>query len=171
MKALLLSILLGLGIAVAAQQPTDLGVASGTILYFDITTATGCPAGWTEHTAARGAYLVALTNGGTKDTLVGSALTDLENRNHTHSLSAHTHTLSAHTHSITGVTGQNDTGNGVTIATANVSVSAGFSATHNVSGTSSGPSADTAGPSTANTSNQSGTGLVPYIEYLVCEKS
>jgi hypothetical protein len=64
-----------------------------------------CPAGWTEHTAARGRYVVAAISGGTVGGTVGTVLTNLQNREV--GLHTHTATLGAtifdpgHSHGIT----------------------------------------------------------------------
>jgi hypothetical protein len=60
------------------------GVPAGAILFF---AAASCPTGWSEYTAARGRFIVALNTGGTVAAAVGTALSDLENR----SVGAHTH--------------------------------------------------------------------------------
>lgn len=45
-----------------------------------------CPSGFIEYTVARGRAIVGLPSGGTAAGTVGSAMTDLENRSHTHSI-------------------------------------------------------------------------------------
>ena len=55
---------------------------SGIIVF----TAGACPATWTEYTAARGYAVVGLVNGGTAAGTVGTALTNLQNKTHTHSV-------------------------------------------------------------------------------------
>jgi len=42
------------------------------------------PDGWSEYTSARGRMIVGLPNGGTDEGTVGAALTDLEDRTHSH---------------------------------------------------------------------------------------
>jgi hypothetical protein len=74
-------------------------VPSGTIAYFN---KTSCPVGWTEFTSARGAYILGRVASGTLNTLVGSALTDQENRAtgiHGHTASSSTPTSSTPTSS------------------------------------------------------------------------
>ena len=55
---------------------------SGIIVF----TAGACPATWTEYTAARGYAVVGLVNSGTAAGTVGTALTNLQNKTHTHSV-------------------------------------------------------------------------------------
>lgn len=83
------------------------------IAYFN---ASACPTGWAEFTDARGRYIVGLTSSGTLDTGVGTALTNQENRDHTHSVPG----LSVPGLSIPGL-----------------SISSGGGHTHTYSGTSS----------------------------------
>lgn len=71
----------------ASWQPGG-GVVQGMVISVD---AASCPDGWQELTAARGRYLVARPAGGTTGGLVGTPLTNLENR----PIGAHTHTLPA----------------------------------------------------------------------------
>lgn len=152
---------------VRAQQPYSTDVPTNGIAFFDRTTATGCPAGWAELTTARGFYLTGLTNGGTKATTVGPALTDQENRTHTHGES-HTHTM-AHTHTWSFQTaGPNATVAKQSASDVNVA-SAGH--THLYSGTTGASSqASTGAESAANTGTNSVT-LAPYLQYLLCKKS
>ncbi|KKU95054.1 MAG: LPXTG-motif cell wall anchor domain protein, partial [Candidatus Gottesmanbacteria bacterium GW2011_GWA1_48_13] len=58
------------------------GETSGQISAF----ATACPSGWTEYTAARGRTVVGTPASGTIAGTVGTALTDLEDRTHSHSV-------------------------------------------------------------------------------------
>lgn len=165
------TLLLGLAFVAVlrAQQPVTAGLPADLIGYYDRTTATGCPAGLAELTGARGAALVGLVSGGTKGSLVGSALTDLENRHHTHTI-AHTHSLSAHTHTFSGTTGGpsttvnvNDAGEG---HDANTSVH-----THTFSSTTGAPSSDVTGASSAANSGNESTVITPFIQLLFCKKS
>lgn len=165
-------LVLALFVGLRAQQPYSAGVPIDMLSYFNRTTATGCPTGQSELTAARGAMLVGLTNGGTKGTLVGTALTDQEARTHTHSMSAHTHSMQAHTHTHTGNTGAPSATTAVANDTPGGDDPGSSSHVHNVASTASGaPStANTAGPSTANTGTDSAS-AIPYIQLLLCKKN
>jgi len=61
-------------------------VPSGTLI---LTTST-CPSGFTEYTAARGYYLVGVPSGGSVGGTVGSAMGDLSNANHNHTVTTAT---------------------------------------------------------------------------------
>ena len=139
--------------AEAAYTP----VPTGAILYFDKSTATGCPNGWTEFTSARGAYIVGLTNGGTKNTLVGSALSNQENRpagNHNHNATVND-TASKVTWPPTGSDNPFNSGsNGITTY-----VNTGITVT-----------IQNGGGGTAGQAGVTGTNA-PYIQLLVCQKS
>lgn len=74
-------------------------VPQGAVLSFNLP---ACPSGWTEVTDAQGRAIVGLPPGGTLTGTVGSAITDLEDRSHTHDVNpavtnssnagGHTHT-------------------------------------------------------------------------------
>jgi hypothetical protein len=73
---------------------TDAYLQPGAFAFFDLPQ---CPAGWSEYTLARGRYIVGKNQSGTPGSLVGTALTDLENRPvgiHNHSIHdpGHSHT-------------------------------------------------------------------------------
>ena len=53
------------------------GVPSGAVMFFNLAS---CPSGWTALSAAQGRYLVGLNPGNGLGTVVGQALTNLENR-------------------------------------------------------------------------------------------
>ena len=85
-------------------------VPRGAIMLF----VAACPFGWSEYTTARGRYVVGTPSGGTDEGIVGTVLSDLENRpagQHTHiftgaALGTHTHTftgdaLATHGHAVT----------------------------------------------------------------------
>lgn len=75
-------------------------VPTGSVMYFDLDQ---CPTGWSPFDAARGRAIVGTPASGTRGGTVGNALTDLENRVHTHDVNpaavtslgggAHTHTI------------------------------------------------------------------------------
>lgn len=59
-------------------------VPAGTIAFF----ATAiCPAGWTAYQPLEGRYVVGVTQGGSTEEAMGIALSDLEDREHIHSIS------------------------------------------------------------------------------------
>ncbi len=59
-------------------------VPTGAVVFMD----GACASGYSEFTTARGRYIVGMPNGGTLDGTVGSALTNLQNPTHTHSVPA-----------------------------------------------------------------------------------
>jgi len=63
------------------------GATAGIIALFD----GPCPSGWTEYTAAQGRVIVGVPAGGTVGATVGTALTDREDRTHTHTTPEHKH--------------------------------------------------------------------------------
>jgi hypothetical protein len=71
------------------------GIPSGAVAYFVGTVA---PSGWTEYVTARGRMIVGLPSGGTSEGTVGTALTNLQDKTHTHAGPSHTHTGPSHTH-------------------------------------------------------------------------
>ena len=100
----------GSGIANGSQDPTTFeatallaqptGIPSGAVMMFDLQQ---CPVGWTELVAARGRAVVGLPLGGSGAGTVGTALGDLENRQHTHMVdpeSVPTATAGDHSHSV-----------------------------------------------------------------------
>jgi len=132
---------------------TAVGIPAGQVSFFDLSS---CPTGWTEATAARGRYLVALPAGGTLDGIAGVTLSDLENRpvgRHTHDI-----TDSGHSH-------------GIRITNANGGV-AGDSVYQANTGTADQPgfiSSKTTGITITATGTTAGTNA-PYIQYLACKK-
>lgn len=151
--------------ALTAQQPFS-RIPSSAIAFYDKTTATGCPLGWSEVTGARGYYLTGLVSGGTRGSAVGTALTNLENRTHTHDIS-HTHDIT-HTHTYSGATD-----GGAAASTKDFGGNAGAVTghTHTGSGTTSGASTVTSGGASTSTSGTASTTIVPYLHYLVCKKA
>ncbi len=80
------------------------GVPSRLIAFWTFSTP---PAGWVEYAAARGRFIVGVPSGGTIAGTVGTALTNLQDKTHTHTGPSHTHTGPSHTH-----TGPNHTHTG-----------------------------------------------------------
>ncbi len=66
------------------------GTPAGTVVFYN---GAACPTGWTEYTAARGFTIVGLPASGTLNGTVGTALTNLLDRTHTHTGPSHTHSL------------------------------------------------------------------------------
>lgn len=168
LTAFVIGLLLSAGLY--SQQVLELGVAPGTILYFDLASGS-CPTGWTEYTNGRGAYITGLVASGTKATLVGTTrLTDQENRTHTHTI-AHTHSLS-HTHTISssGNTISTVIG-GQPAETTSGATSVSDNHTHTFSVTSSDSSVANTGSETVANSSTNSTVIAPYIQYLLCQKS
>ncbi len=71
------------------------GVPSRLIAFWTFSTP---PAGWVEYAAARGRFIVGVPSGGTIAGTVGTALTNLQDKTHTHTGPSHTHTGPSHTH-------------------------------------------------------------------------
>ncbi len=69
---------------------TDVRIPSGLIMF---KSSGSCPSGWTEYTNARGRAIVGLVSGGTIEGTVGTALTDLQDKTHSHTGPSHTHTF------------------------------------------------------------------------------
>lgn len=163
-------------------------------MYFDLAS---CPTGWTELTAGRGRFLVGLPSGGTLAGTVGTALTNLEDRTHTHSFTPagsnsapaftgtggttgsggvdHTHAGPSHTHTISGADGGNYwmTGQGVwttnASGTGNTSGASAYSHTHSFT-----PAGSVAAPTFSGSGGTTGaaatSNTAPYIQYLLCKK-
>jgi len=75
-------------------------VPQGAVMSFNLAS---CPSGWTEVTAAQGKAIVGLPSGGTLTGTVGTGLSDLENRTHTHDVNPankSTTITNSHTHSV-----------------------------------------------------------------------
>jgi hypothetical protein len=75
-------------------------VPSGAVMYFNLPS---CPSGWTEVTDAQGRAIVGLPSGGTLSGTVGTGLTNLEDRSHSHSVNLgipSTSSAGGHLHSV-----------------------------------------------------------------------
>jgi hypothetical protein len=76
-----------------------------------ILSLTTCPAGYTEDTSG-GWFLASRPSGGTIGGTVGTALTNLENRDHTHTGPSHQHTGPSHSHAAGTLAGPSHTHTG-----------------------------------------------------------
>lgn len=139
-------------VGLRAQQPFDTRVPTDLIAYRNATT---CWTAWTELTAARGAVLVGLVSGGTKGVMVGTALTDQENRNHTHTLNAHLHSWSDTPSGPSATTTMSDTPEGNNIS----------DSVHTHPAES-----DNTDTNSVNTGTQSAM-VTPYLQLLICRKT
>jgi hypothetical protein len=130
-----------------------------------------CPDGWAEFTPAQGRALVGTGSLGTVGAQVGAALSDQENRPHTHATPTHMHTFSAifttQKATVTDELAASSTGytGGYFGEDASGTMSRGGQHTHaaSVSGFTGGSGALRS--STAFTSD-----VMPYIQLLACEK-
>jgi len=132
--------------------------------------ATSCPTGWTEYTNARGRFVTGTPSGGTIGGTVGtSALTNLENRTHTHSAGYTTLTtnqIPAHQHW------------GPTIAAGTTWLAPYYGVVYAYSNGANyyaNPTTDfgggTGGAHTHTTSSTSGGDFIPYIQLVYCQKN
>jgi hypothetical protein len=67
------------------------GIPSKLVAFFN-DVAANIPSGWSELTAARGRVIVGMPASGTLAGTVGTALTNLQDKTHTHTSAAHEHT-------------------------------------------------------------------------------
>ncbi len=123
-------------------------VPINSIMY---TTDASPPSAFTEYTAAQGRTIVGVPSGGTIGGTVGTALTNLQNPTHTHTLS----TTPSHTHDINA-----DNGGGA--GNARLAGSNGGGTNY----TATTLSAGSASPSTSAANH-----ITPYIQLLVIQKS
>lgn len=91
---------------VMAHSP--IGVPSGSVFY---TIKNSVPAGYTEYTAARGRYIVALVAGGTNLGTVGTALSNVQNR----AVGQHSHGITDPQH-YHGILYREENGGGVAVS-------------------------------------------------------
>jgi hypothetical protein len=73
-----------LGSDATGQNTTDDGIPSGIVAFF---AGSSCPAGWTRPDYAKGRMVVAVVDGATVGTTVGTPLGDREDRTHQHDYS------------------------------------------------------------------------------------
>jgi hypothetical protein len=117
------------------------------------TSAGAAPSGYSEVTGARGRVIVGLPSGGTNAGTVGTALTNLQDKTHTHTYS----TVIAHTHTQIGFT----SGTG---AEAIVNVDASASGYQNANETAS------TGSASGTTSTAALSDIFAYIQYMTIKK-
>lgn len=87
------------GMPAGFADGVDDDAPAGAVMFFDLPS---CPAGWSELTGARGRVVVGLVSGGALSGTVGTALTNLEDRTHTHDVDpVSTNTVFAGSHSHT----------------------------------------------------------------------
>jgi hypothetical protein len=60
-------------------------IPAGGVVFFQ---SNVCPAGWSEYVPARGRYVLGVPTGGTLGATYGTPLANLEERNHSHSVSS-----------------------------------------------------------------------------------
>jgi len=145
------------------------GAPIGSINFFEGTT---CPSGWEEVVEARGRYIVGMNSGGTLKAVVGTALSNQENRivgRHSHSssglgfsgaaVSAHSHGVYRHAAGQSGGAQTRGAGSedGGTLVSDNWATK--IAGAHTPTGSITG--------STANSGSITGTNA-PYIQLLVC---
>jgi len=140
-------------------------VPAGAVMFFD---DTSCPTGWSELTAARGRAVVGLPSGGTLAGTIGTALTNVENRAHSHSVNpSAVNTSSDGSHSHT--TGEPTQKGAVALTAGSIFIDYGeANHLHSVS-TASNHNHSVNIPLTNSTNAQTGD-VIPYIQLLTCKK-
>ena len=95
----------------AADNAGAGGLPSGSVMFFNLVS---CPVGWSEVVVAKGRAIVGVPNGGTLAGTVGTSLSDMEDRTHTHDVnpsSTGTTSSGSHNHAANPPpTGTNSTG-------------------------------------------------------------
>lgn len=168
----LLAVLL-VGPLVTPASATLIRVPTGNINYFN---ATSCPSGWTEYTATQGTYITGLLSGGTLHTLVGTALTNQENRSAAVTVStAHTHgtpVADVVTGGAAAVLGESTGGEFTYIRGADGTARQPGSASNSVApGSYFGIAGQTTSAASSATSSGESVVSAPYAQLLVCQKS
>lgn len=160
----------GTGVLTWSPAPTPEGLWAGSVVFSTVS----CPTGWTVSTTAAGRYLVGMPSGGTVSGTVGTALTNLEARDHVHAGPSHQHTGPNHSHvagawTTSGATGTITQGWGDGSGATITLPTQGH--THTVGPFSTGDSGTglTGAAGTANTGGASAT-IAPYIQFIVCVK-
>ncbi len=148
-------------------------VPSGTVAFFDLA---NCPTGWSELTEARGRTIVGLVgSAGTLKGQVGTALTDREDRTHSHSVpAATTGSDGAHNHRWYDNGTFSSSGSALPLGPAAVAAGGGFTFP-NIS-TDSGPyytdneAAHTHSITARTSGNANTSDVMPYVQLLVCRR-
>jgi hypothetical protein len=128
-------------------------IPSGALMYFNLTS---CPNGWSEFTESRGRYVVSRPVSGSTGTVVGTALTQAENR----PVGQHSHTITdpGHQHdAFANTNGEYDSGG-----------SDAFYGVQNVND-SMRTLENTTGITINNSGSVAGTNA-PYIQLIFCRK-
>lgn len=137
------------------------GVPSGMIAF----SASTCPTGWSEYTSARGRVIVGLPSGGTSEGTVGTALTNLQNKTHTHTGPSHSHLIQGNL----WTTSTNSPVLGSILSGIDQPDSDGnFNTLSYTTGLSSAP---TATSGTGATGTASTSDVISYIQLYTCVKS
>lgn len=158
-------------------------VPTGAVMLFNLST---CPAGWSEVTDARGRALVGMNgSAGTLGGTLGTPLSDLENRSHTHSTDVGSTTTSSggsHNHqwlrdgaATYGPTGANVTVGGVPLQAFTsgtplhmTNLRQSGSADYHTS--SAGAHTHTVNPPATTSTGATTSQVMPYIQYLACQR-
>jgi hypothetical protein len=99
---------LALGKRATAETPVEDGVPKGTVAFFSFDgTGGNCPAGWVAATQVQGRMVVGVTEPDQVGVLVGTPLTDQEDRTHIHPFEGTVHLPSKN---IAGADGGNHNG-------------------------------------------------------------
>lgn len=146
-----------------------------------------CPAGWTEVSAAQGRAIVGLPSGGTLAGTVGTALTNLQDKTHTHTYTDvvnHTHTVNVtdpgHNHTQNSFAPRIvNSGTAGTVGVQGASTASNASASNsattatNISSTT-GVTAATVNPgggvATGTTATKATSDVISYIQFRICQK-
>ena len=122
-------------------------------------TASTCPTGWTEYTAARGFALVGLPSGGTAAGTVGTALTNLQDKTHSHTYTQ----VVNHVHGVSTILRTATTGG----ATTQVTNAQDTSSTADATRKTDNPDG---GVATGTTATKATSDSISYIQLRVCSK-
>ena len=156
-------------------------VPSGTIIFYNGST---CPTGWSEVTAARGRTIVGLTgSAGTLGGTVGTPLVDMGNRSHNHSVnigSFDSGSDGSHNHRWieNGQTTYSSSGAEVPLGPQSFDTAPGdfmpdvdFGTTsHDIYTNNAGGHTHSVNPPATNTNNAFTADVIPYVQYLVCQR-
>lgn len=162
-------------LAFSCGTPGGGSLPSGIVAAFNV----ACPSGWTEVTAAQGRVIVGLPSGGTMSGTVGTALTNLQDKTHSHTYTDvvnHTHVVNVTDNGHTHLTQRYPTATGS---------SSGFTIDTSMSGTladntlptktaTTGITAATVNPAggvaTGTTATKATSDVLSYIQFRYCSK-